>query len=187
MLFYPTAPNALSAKDIPGYQPPENDDDESSTTPDAWAWLRMDRATGTYRLLPAGMQRVAACIRDDAGGHVDGVIGFSQGGFMAGAVAAALEPSRVVEPPSPEAEAWVSALRSANGGRALKFAVVYSGFFAPPSAGLGWLYEGGIRTPTLHFIGSLDTVVDEGRSRGLVERCVDPAVVVHPVVTWAFR
>ena len=74
---------------------------------------------------------------------------------------------------------WVQAVREANRGVPLKFAVVYSGFFAPP-AELAWLYEPRISTPTLQFIGSLDTVVDEGRSRGLVDRCDDPVVVVHP-------
>lgn len=38
----------------------------------------------------------------------------------------------------------------------------------------------GITTPTLHFLGSLDTVVEESRSTGLVDRCVDPVVVRHP-------
>lgn len=75
---------------------------------------------------------------------------------------------------------WLQPLRDANGGRPLKFAVVYSGFFAPDAAGLAWLYEPQVRTPTLHFVGSLDTVVEEDRSRGLVARCEDPVVVVHP-------
>ena len=53
--------------------------------------------------------------------------------------------------------------------------------------GLQWLYDGGhgadrvrkIATPTLHFLGSLDSVVEESRSRALVDRCADPAVAVH--------
>lgn len=163
---------------------------------DAWAWFRKDEASGGYRALREGFDRVASCIRDEAGGHVDGVVGFSQGGAMAALLAAALE--RVEGPDAdggagegyrkPPAAAggdgwydwgWVDALREANGGRALRFAVVYSGFFAPPPE-LGWLYEPKIRTPSLQFIGSLDTVVDEGRSRGLVARSEDPMVVVHP-------
>lgn len=177
VLIYPTAPNPLSAADIPGYTPP-SDPTDAALDPDAWAWFRKDEATATYRLLPTGMAALAAVIRTQAGGRVHGVLGFSQGGFMAGALAAALEPGRT--PPAPDAEEWADDLRAANGGHALGFAVVYSGFFAPQEA-LGWLYGGGgVRTPTLHFIGSLDTVVDEGRSRGLVERCVGPVVVVHP-------
>ncbi|KAJ4386588.1 hypothetical protein N0V93_009486 [Gnomoniopsis smithogilvyi] len=182
-LIYPTAPTRLSAADIPGYQSPDGADEESPETTDAWAWFRKDEASGSYRLLDQGMARLAQCIRDDAGGHVDGVVGFSQGGFVASLLAAVLESGRKVPPvggkESSSASSWAAALREANGGRALKFAVVYSGFYAP-QAELAWLYEPKISTPTLHFIGSLDTVVEEGRSRGLVARCEEPAVVVHP-------
>ncbi len=114
------------------------------------------------------------------------MLGFSQGGALAALVAAALEggasssssPPRAPPGPGPE-WAWVAALRVANGGRPLRFAAVYSGFWGPPPD-LGWLYDPPIRTPTLHFLGSLDTVVDEERSQALVERCVDPIVLVHP-------
>lgn len=40
--------------------------------------------------------------------------------------------------------------------------------------------EGGIDTPTLHFIGSLDTVVEEERSMALVRTCRREKVVYHP-------
>jgi pimeloyl-ACP methyl ester carboxylesterase len=115
---------------------------------------------------------------------IAGVIGFSQGGSMAAMLAAAMEssssssPTPRTVPEGPEWE-WVRAVREANNGQPLKFAVIYSGFYAPPQE-LAWLYEPRIRTPTLQFIGSLDTVVDESRSRGLVTRCEDPVVVVHP-------
>lgn len=138
------------------------------------------------------MARVADAIRD-AGG-VDGIMGFSQGGAMAAMVAAALEPERVVpssssssssEKPAdddePPAEQWVRALRDANGHRPLRFAVIYSGFYARDDALAAWLYAGGLATPSLHVIGGLDTVVDEARSAGLVERCGPTARrIVHP-------
>ncbi|PHH90825.1 hypothetical protein CDD83_2579 [Cordyceps sp. RAO-2017] len=75
--------------------------------------------------------------------------------------------------------AWARALRDANAGRPLRFAVCYSAFWAPVEA-LAWCYRPAIATPTLHVLGSLDTVVDEARSRALVDRCLDPVVVVHP-------
>lgn len=186
-LIYPTAPNRLSAADIPGYPSPSSSvpggasaaDEEAPETTDAWAWFRKDEASGSYRLLDEGMARLAQCIRDDAGGRVDGVMGFSQGGFVASLLAAVLEPGRKLPEEDKGSARWAAALREANGGRALKFAVVYSGFFAP-QAELAWLYEPKISTPTLHFIGSLDTVVEEGRSRGLVARCEEPVVAVHP-------
>ncbi|AEO64864.1 uncharacterized protein THITE_37820 [Thermothielavioides terrestris NRRL 8126] len=188
-LLYPTAPNRLSPRDVPGYQPPPlgpstgavageegdgGDGDEGEM--DAWAWFRRDDASGRYRFLEEGMVRVAEAVRDGSGG-IDGVIGFSQGGCMAAMLASAMEEGRAVG--APEHERWVSAVRAANGGRPLKFAVIYSGFYAVPED-LAWLYKPPIRTPTLHFLGSLDTVVDESRSQGLVERCQDPVVLTHP-------
>lgn len=59
-----------------------------------------------------------------------------------------------------------------------KFGVAYSGFRGPYEA----YYNPAIATPILHFLGSLDTIVDEARSMALVEACVDGArrVVFHP-------
>lgn len=182
-LIYPTAPTRLSARDIPGYErrgagegEGGGGSEEEENEVDSWAWWRRDEASGEYRFLEEGMERLAETISEVEGG-VDGVVGFSQGGSVAAVLAAAMEEGRAV-PEGKEGE-WVRKVREANEGRELKFAVVYSGFWAVPER-LGWVYEPKVRTPTLHFLGSLDTVVDEGRSRGLVERCEDPAVVVHP-------
>jgi fermentation-respiration switch protein FrsA (DUF1100 family) len=177
-LLYPTAPNRLSPRDIPGYLASADGSTAADEEMDSWAWWRRDEASGTYRFLDEGFSHLAAAVRE-AGG-VDGVIGFSQGGAAAAMLAAALEPSRAVpDATGPYGWEWVRALRQANGARPLRFAVSYSGFFAPVKE-LGWLYEPKVATPTLHFLGGLDTVVDERRSRGLVERCEDPVVVVHP-------
>ncbi|KPM34242.1 hypothetical protein AK830_g12329 [Neonectria ditissima] len=171
--IYPTAPNRLKADDIPGYQPPaepQADDYE----PDTWAWWRKDEASGAYRLFDEGMATVADAIRE-AGG-IDAVCGFSQGGAMAALVAAGLEDRPL--PEGPEGN-WARSLRDANSGKPLKFAVSYSGFFAPVNE-LKFCYEPKIKTPTLHYLGSLDTVVEESRSQALVERCEEPLVVIHP-------
>jgi len=125
--------------------------------------------------LDAGMSAVADAIREAQG--VDGVVGFSQGGALAAMVAAAMEEPRRTPPEG--AKGWAEKLRGANGGRPLKFAVVYSGFYMPVEE-VKWMYEPSIRTPTLHYIGGLDTVVEESRSRGLIERCEEPVVAVHP-------
>ncbi|RDA84840.1 hypothetical protein CP532_2096 [Ophiocordyceps camponoti-leonardi (nom. inval.)] len=174
-LIYPTAPNRILLRDIPGYSESAEADDEDNQ-PDAWAWLRKDEASGAYLFLAEGMATIATAIREAQG--VDAVCGFSQGGAVTALVAAALEPKRPVAEDGPDA-AWVADLREANDGKPLRFAVSYSGFFAPNDA-LKWCYQPKIETPTLHYIGSLDTVVDESRSRGLVDRCQDPVVVVHP-------
>ena len=44
----------------------------------------------------------------------------------------------------------------------------------------GAFYTPKIITPSVHFLGSLDTVVDEGRSRSLLEACELPVEYVHP-------
>ncbi|ROV98771.1 hypothetical protein VMCG_06811 [Cytospora schulzeri] len=190
-LFYPSGPTRLSPKDIPGYEPSNAEGADADAEIDSWAWFRKDEASGTYRGLKQGFDRIASCIRDEAGGHVDGVVGFSQGGAMAAMVASALESvgpegeggeKKLRQPPASDGNydwGWVDGLREANGGRALSFAVIYSGFFAPPPQ-LGWLYEPKIRTASLQYIGSLDTVVEESRTRSLVDRSEDPLVVVHP-------
>ncbi|RDA95271.1 hypothetical protein CP533_3477 [Ophiocordyceps camponoti-saundersi (nom. inval.)] len=177
-LIYPTAPNRILLRDIPGFldSPVGSAESEDERQPDAWAWFRKDEVSGAYRFLAEGMAVIANAIREARG--VDAVCGFSQGGAVAALVAAALEPKRLVAEDGPDA-AWVADLRDANDGRPLRFAVSYSGFFAPNDA-LKWCYHPKIETPTLHYIGSLDTVVDENRTYGLVERCQDPVVVVHP-------
>ncbi|KAI0487518.1 serine hydrolase FSH [Xylaria cf. heliscus] len=190
-LIFPTAPHRLRPSDIPGYVPPEDpsqDGDEDDL--DNWTWFRKDEASGLYRGIEDGMRLIARTIQ--AAGGVDGVIGFSQGGCMAALVAASLEtphhtPSASTPSPSSPSSSsagspdwsWVTELRAANGERPLRFCVIYSGFHAPPQ-GLQWLYEPAVTTPTLHFLGGLDTVVEEKRSRALIERCREPMVLTHP-------
>ncbi|CAI4211229.1 unnamed protein product [Parascedosporium putredinis] len=159
-LHYPTAPMRLRPSDIPGFVPASDvqhtapEDDEL----DSWAWFRRDAATPTLFGFDEGMRAVARAIADAGGVHGAG--------------------PDARKPPA-AAEGWAAALREANAGRPLQFAVVYSGFFMPVDE-VQWLYEPAIRTPTLHYIGGLDTVVEEARSRGLVERCVDPLEALHP-------
>ncbi|TGJ84410.1 hypothetical protein E0Z10_g4377 [Xylaria hypoxylon] len=190
-LIFPSGPHRLRPSDIPGYVPPEDpslengDEDEL----DNWSWFRKDDASGVYRGIEDGMRVIASTIRE-AGG-VDGVIGFSQGGCMAALVASALEHPHHVpsdSAPSPSTthissetpdRSWLQELREANNSRPLKFGVIYSGFYATPRD-LQWLYEPAIATPTLHFLGGLDTVVEEKRSQALIERCQDPVVITHP-------
>lgn len=177
-LIYPTGPIRLKASDMPFYEPPA--DGEPDYEPETYAWWRRNDATGQYAGIDKGMATLAGAIRD-AGG-VDGVIGFSQGGCAAGILAGALE-SEARPLPNPavddDTEAWVAKLREANGGRPLKFSVVYSGFRAA-DPDVAWLFDPKISTPTLHILGSLDTAVDETRSQTLIQVCKDPLVVTHP-------
>lgn len=183
--IYPTGPHKLQPADIPGFQPRHDDGADESAAPaelDAHGWFLHDESpAGPLRGLEAGMRAVADAI-EEAGG-VDGVLGFSQGGAVGALVAAALEADRPLPAEDEDAaqHGWVQRLREANGARPLRFCIVYSGFVARPGAQLEWLYGGsGIKTPSCHFFGSMDTVVEEPRCRALAERFVDPDEIVHP-------
>lgn len=75
-------------------------------------------------------------------------------------------------------DSWKELLEDLNHGP-LKFAVSYSGFYAPNELYKGF-YEPKISTPMCHFIGSLDSVVEESRSLALVDVCLDARKVYHP-------
>ncbi|KFY33236.1 hypothetical protein V494_07797 [Pseudogymnoascus sp. VKM F-4513 (FW-928)] len=186
-LIYPTGPHRLLPSQIPGYVSATTTsqggplatgataDDEDEIV-DAWAWWRRDDHTGLYKGLDEGMERIAETICE-AGG-VDAVMGFSQGGAAAAVVAGLLEKGRKER--MEKAGGWQFPTSFEDLECApLKFGVVYSGFFAPRDDYNG--VYGGCERPTkmLHYIGGLDTVVEESRSRGLVDR-IGGDVVVHP-------
>ncbi|KAK4609291.1 Esterase inpF [Fulvia fulva] len=191
-LVYPTAPMKLEYSDIPGH-----DTDGPSDNLEACGWWkrRGDDEPYTYEGMEVGLEAIAKVLKE--GGPFDGALGFSQGGAAAGMVAALLEDGR--------REAFEK--HQAKGGMQypdpftndsgyvedaihppLKFAVSYSGFGASTHPLYHGFYEPKIRTPMLHFIGTVDTVVSEERSLRLVEACVDgkgkeggvPRVVYHP-------
>lgn len=112
------------------------------------------------------------------------MIGFSQGGALAALVASALEadPARLL-PREYRLSDEVDGTRRAvcpDGlvQPPLKFAIIYSGFLAIDNT-CTVFFEPKIKTPTMHFLGQLDSVVDESRSRRLVAACLNPEVVVH--------
>lgn len=174
--IYPTGPHKLQPSDIPGFQPREGAE-ESDAELDVYGWFLHDEEPGLLRGFEEGMHAIADAI-EEAGG-VDGVLGFSQGGAVGALVAAALDEQREL-PEDERQRGWVKRLREANGGKPLKFCIVYSGFVTRSGAQLGWLYEGKIKTPSCHFFGSMDTVVEEPRCRDLAERFVEADVIVHP-------
>ena len=172
ILLYPTAPIQLLPAEIPGF------DLSSTDAPDSWGWWKRETGGDKYVGLELGLSHIASTIRD-AGG-IDAVIGFSQGAAAAAMVASLLQPGRQttwsdVEFPYPESWADLPALHPDG----LKFAVCYSGFSTPNTLYKGF-YEPKISCPTIHFIGSLDTVVEESRSLALAEGCADAQTVFHP-------
>ncbi|OOF98608.1 hypothetical protein ASPCADRAFT_504240 [Aspergillus carbonarius ITEM 5010] len=196
---YPTGPIHLLPSDIPGYEPSSSSTDETST--DSYGWFRRHSTLNPplYTDLSLGLETIAQTILTE--GPFDGVIGFSQGAAMAAIVASLLEPgreesvSRFLDPKvacaGTEFEdvagfevpgVWWEEVRKVQ--PELKFAVCYSGFRAPGPRYRGF-YEPAVRTPVLHVLGSLDAVVEEGRSRALIEACEEEGkakgrAVVHP-------
>ncbi|KAJ5864702.1 Serine hydrolase FSH [Penicillium soppii] len=167
--IYPTGPLRLRPSEIPGYEPSSEGQPDTDEI-EAYA--------------------VAETLKKD--GPFDGVIGFSQGAAMAGMVAALLEGRKeTFEHFATVSEDGASGMAiPAPFGDAdfqhppLKFALCYSGFRAP-GARYRAFYEPAIATPVLHVLGSLDAVVEESRSRALIEACSgepekDGSVVWHP-------
>ena len=190
-LSYPTAPVRLAPADIPftdaSTQSAVSERDDEAET-DAWAWWRRkgEREPYVYDGIELGLGKLAEVLR--AEGPFDGVVGFSQGGAMAAMLASLLEPGRrkAFEALYPSGGMKFPASFGADVDESihppLKFAVSYSGFAARGTDQYNGFYDPKIQTPTLHFLGSLDTVVEEARSLALVERCAESEgrVIYHP-------
>lgn len=191
-LHYPTAPIKLDIKDIPGFEVDGDKDD-----PEAYGWWRRkgDAEPFVYAGMEIGLARIAEILKED--GPFDGVLGFSQGGAAAGMVASLLESGRreAFEAAQskggmryPDSFTQDSGFIEVPVHQSLKFAVSYSGFGASTNPLYQAYYEPKIRTPMLHFLGSVDVVVSEERSLRLVDACVDgrgkkggvDRVVYHP-------
>lgn len=185
-LHYPSGPMQLRPADIPGYATSSAQDSAEDNT-EYFAWWRRTEPPKAYRGMDEGLARIADTIRKE--GPFDGAIGFSQGGAATGIVASlleqgrgeAMEAARTID--SQKAEYPRSFVREDGNiiQEPLRFAIVYSGFAAPMEYYSAY-YEPKITTPVLHFLGSLDTLVDEQRSRVLVDACEggQKRVVIHP-------
>ena len=134
-----------------------------------------------------GLEKIAESIRQE--GPFDGVIGFSQGGAATAIVASLLEPGRrqafeTTYNKDPQKFKYPPCFVNDDGQAIqppMKFGIVYSGFAAPFEL-YSAFYEPKITTPVLHFLGSLDTLVDETRGRVLIDSCESGSqrVVTHP-------
>ncbi|KAL4906868.1 hypothetical protein BDW74DRAFT_129128 [Aspergillus multicolor] len=196
--IYPTGPLRLNPADIPGYTPAE----DSSTGSDekeeieAYGWYRRSNTAEPplYVGLEDGLDAIAKVLGEE--GPFDGVIGFSQGAAVAAMVASLLEGEKRREAFARFAPASSSSSDGVEGFAyptsfakldhpAMKFALCYSGFRSPGDRYRAFYESPAIQTPILHVLGTLDAVVDETRSRSLIEACVgDPEneskVVWHP-------
>jgi len=209
-LIYPTGPLRIRPADIPGFlnlngesspashglgDQDSRSDEKSDEESDCWGWWirKGDTEPFTYWGMEDGLARVAETLKSS--GPFDGVIGFSQGGALAGMVASLLEAGRREGFASCQEKggmAYPTSFEEDTGyvtdvvHPPLKFAVSYSGFGASTNPLYQGYYTPPISTPMLHFIGSVDTVVEEKRSLRLVDACVDGRgkdgrkVVYHP-------
>lgn len=175
-LVYPTGPLRLQPSDLPTWDSAVTEDiigptasgGEEQTEYYGW-WRKFEFYTG----LPSPCLDSIYELMDKQG-PFDGVVGFSQGGALAGMLASLLEPQRRSSPPLPSG--WPVPPASQP---PLAFSISYSGNTASEEQ-YNFVYEPKIKTPMLHFIGSLDTVVDEERSLALVRACERERVVYHP-------
>ncbi|KAF1810172.1 FSH1-domain-containing protein [Eremomyces bilateralis CBS 781.70] len=196
-LSYPTGPIRLARAEIPSFdnpsatsEAPKDNAGQLEDDLDAWGWWKRKANTDPFVCegLELGMGRVAEVL--EAEGPFDGVIGFSQGGAMAAMVAALLEEGRGEAVRKHEKDGGIRfpemlEKRDGDVSRTIhppfKFAACYSGFKLLHPMYKGY-YEPSIKTPVLHFLGSLDTVVDEKRSLALVDVCEGgrQKLVYHP-------
>ncbi|KAL4942224.1 hypothetical protein BDV06DRAFT_166833 [Aspergillus oleicola] len=192
--IYPTGPLRLNPSDIPGYEPSADQQNED-TEIEAYGWYRRSNTAEPplYVGLEDGLDSIAKVLGEE--GPFDGVIGFSQGAAMAAMVVSLLEGNGRREAfakfaPSSSSSDGVKGFTYPTSFAklnhpAMKFALCYSGFRSPGDRYRAFYESPAIQTPILHVLGSLDAVVEEGRSRALVDACVgDPEgegkIVWHP-------
>src|SRR2546423_2289989 len=172
-LVYPTGPLRLNPTDVPGFEPSSADD---ATEVEVYGWWRRSNPADPpeYLGFEDCMAAVAKILATE--GPFDGAIGFSQGAALTAMLASILEgPSRReafshFRSESPLSIPFPPPLDSLQ-NPPLKFGVIYSGFMAPGQRYKAFYDQPHIRTPTAHFLGSLDSVVDESRSRALIDAC----------------
>jgi fermentation-respiration switch protein FrsA (DUF1100 family) len=184
-LVYPTGPLRLSPADVPGF---ESSSSAEATDVEAYGWWRRSNTAEPpeYLGLEDGMAAVAKILATE--GPFDGVVGFSQGAALTAMLASLLEgPPRheafsYFRTESPLSIPFPPSFESLQ-HPPLKFGVIYSGFVAPGQRYKAFYDHPHIQTPTAHFLGSLDSVVDEGRSRALIDACGGEGkarVIWHP-------
>lgn len=187
-----------------------NTNDSTAQEPEAFAWWRRaDHADPPeYTGLDTGLSAVASILAEQ--GPFDGVIGFSQGAGCAAITASLLEPGRreafeyfsnpannsstsntpSSPSPSPSSSTTVTGIPFPApfenlSHPPLKFVLSYSGFRAPGTRYRGFYERPKIQTPVLHVMGSLDAIVEEARSRALIDACEgnpesEGKVIWHP-------
>ena len=184
-LSYPTGPLQLRPSDVPGFDSTTSEDPDSI---EAYGWWRRSNTSDPpeYVGLDEGLASIAKVLESE--GPFDGVIGFSQGAAMATMVASLLEGESRKQAFARAQEQSSLAIPFPESFEKLdhpplKFCAAYSGFRSPGERYTGFYENPHIQTPVCHFIGSLDSVVEEARTQALVDAAGGAnktQVVVHP-------
>ncbi|PRT55578.1 Dihydrofolate reductase [Wickerhamiella sorbophila] len=125
---------------------------------DMLSWWPTNEHDPKYYKLGDAFQTIKDAV--ETAGPFEGVLGFSQGAGLAAVVTRHLPELVPSHPP-------------------LKFAVLYSGFKLKPEE-YAHFYDPKLSTPSLHVIGTLDTIVSEERSMALYDACENPQILKHP-------
>ncbi|KAJ5516831.1 hypothetical protein N7527_008391 [Penicillium freii] len=174
-LVYPTAPFAL--------EPTSGTTSDLRNRHGAWSWFESESIDNLYPGLEGSLEYIASILKDS--GPFDGIVGFSQGAAAAAMVASLLEGNRNDAFARFEAEGGIpypacfAKLKHAP----LKFVVSISGYVASHPDYRAF-YDPAIRTPVLHFLGSMDTVVEESASMRLVGSCQEVGDEKKQIVIW---
>lgn len=122
------------------------------------SWWPPNERDPNYYNLDSAFDTIKEAV--ESHGPFVGILGFSQGAGLAAVVTRQLPTLVPSHPP-------------------LKFAVLYSGFKLKPEK-YAHFYTPKLATPTLHVMGTLDTIVSEERSMALYEACESPQILRHP-------
>lgn len=159
---YLSAPVQVATEDLPFETSASTfgGDAAGSSASDFRSWWPFNISQADHYTIDQALDSIKQSIEKD--GPYVGVIGFSQGAGLAGILC------NMIQTLSPKQEPF-------------KFAVLYSGFRAQPDA-LQHYYDNKITTPSLHILGSLDTVVSEERSMKLYDACSEDTreILRHP-------
>ncbi len=180
-LIYVDGPIILKTADLPfqvsdvsslGGQSVQDDN------PNYRSWWPADETKPDYYSLETSLLIINEAVEKQ--GPFEGVIGFSQGAGFAGLLCeyiTNIQHSKPFYARGSNDESQKILIKQDP----FKFAIFYSGFRAKAEF-LQFMYDKKIDTPTLHVLGSLDTVVSEERSLLLWDSCEESSrtMLRHP-------
>ncbi|KAI5203580.1 FSH1-domain-containing protein [Aureobasidium subglaciale] len=159
-LIYPTGPFKVSSADMNGAEVRE----------DANGWWKLRERGEAQEGFSEGLSCVAKVLQEN--GPFDGIMGFSQGAALAAMITSLLEPEREQAFTDVKDGMAFPSSFTELAHPSLNFCICFSGLLNKHPAYTAF-YEPRIRTPVLHVLGSMDTIVEESESLALAERCED--------------